>query len=331
MYYAMVAVSAVTPSLLLVWYFHARDRYPEPQGILWATFALGVVSIVPAGLIGLPIYFLMRGAEGFLRVAGIHAFLLAALPEELCKLGVLLGFSFRRRAFDEPMDGIVYGVVASLGFATLENIMYVWSGGMWMALGRAMTAVPMHAFLGAILGFYVGQARFEHGRRRRGLILKGLAIAILLHGAYDFPLMAVRRWAHQVDETGQSVSDTWGLLGLGALVVLGLAAAWAIHLVSRLRAEQSKRVPPVPTPIPVARLKRMRIMGLAQVLVGGLIAGFAGTVTLAVILGLLAGWISHAGAVEAIVGDLVLAILPGVLGLLLFTAGVRKLNRVPVI
>jgi uncharacterized membrane protein YeaQ/YmgE (transglycosylase-associated protein family) len=75
----------------------------------------------------------------------------------------------------------------------------------------------------------------------------------------------------------------------------------------------------------------MRIIGVAQVLVGGLIAGFGGTVTLAVIVGLLAGWISHAGADEAIVGDVVLGILPGVLGLLLFTAGVRRLNRVPVI
>ena len=82
------------------------------------------------------------------------------IPEETFKYLVLTRYSARHRAFDEPMDGIVYGAVASLGFAALENLLYVGSGDLGTAVARAATAVPGHAFTGAIMGYYVGQARF---------------------------------------------------------------------------------------------------------------------------------------------------------------------------
>ena len=92
----------------------------------------------------------------------------AAIPEEFVKLAILVGYNMRHHAFDEPMDGIVYGVVASLGFATLENMLFVFEGGISVAVSRAFTAVPLHAFVGAIMGYYVGRQgglRAEHTSR----------------------------------------------------------------------------------------------------------------------------------------------------------------------
>jgi len=122
--------------------------------------------------------------------SALEAFFVAAIPEEFFKLVVLLFYCMRKEAFDEPMDGIVYGVVASLGFAALENLLYVVDGGTGVAFSRAFTAVPLHAFLGAIMGYYVGQA-WKNPARRTALIVRGYGIAVLLHGVYDFPLMTM--------------------------------------------------------------------------------------------------------------------------------------------
>jgi RsiW-degrading membrane proteinase PrsW (M82 family) len=90
------------------------------------------------------------------------AFLSAAVPEEFFKWLIVVLYCARHKEFDEPMDGLVYGAVASLGFATFENVVYVWvsevstQAGLQVALARGLTAVPMHASLGAIMGYFVG-------------------------------------------------------------------------------------------------------------------------------------------------------------------------------
>jgi RsiW-degrading membrane proteinase PrsW (M82 family) len=109
---------------------------------------------------------------------------LAAIPEECFKFLVLRGYSSRRPSFDEPMDGVVYGAAASLGFATFENIIYVHAGGFWTALVRAFSAVPAHACDGALMGYCVGQARFNPERKRASWL--GLFVAIIFHGFYDY-------------------------------------------------------------------------------------------------------------------------------------------------
>ena len=167
------------------------------------------------------------------------AFVMAAFPEELFKYLVLTRYSARNPAFDEPMDGVVYGVTASLGFATLENILYVANGGLGVAITRAITAVPSHACLGAIMGYYVGQARFN--RQSSPPANRGLVIAIILHGLYDFPLMA----AHKISELAESgdpaaaaacLSESFLLLLFVGVVVFEFA--WTVKIVRRLRREQ---------------------------------------------------------------------------------------------
>ena len=122
MMFAFTAVSAIVPSFLLAWYFHSRDVYPEPQRVIWATFGLGVLSTIPVLLVDWPINHAIKTWFHGAYMGGVgDAFLMAAIPEEFFKFMVLYLYAARHEAFDEPMDGIVYGVIASLGFAAHFN------------------------------------------------------------------------------------------------------------------------------------------------------------------------------------------------------------------
>ena len=94
------------------------------------------------------------------------------------------GFLQPKTWFNEPFDGIVYAVMVSMGFAAVENVMYVLQGGMDVALVRAFSAVPAHATFGIIMGFFMGKAKFSKNRIMWNFT--GLMSAILFHGAYDF-------------------------------------------------------------------------------------------------------------------------------------------------
>jgi RsiW-degrading membrane proteinase PrsW (M82 family) len=237
--------AAVVPSLLLIWYFYSQDRFPEPRRVLLMTFFLGVLTTIPAGIVewilmsqvlpGLGLTNLMAG----LSMAGT-----AGATEEFFKWLVVILYCARNKEFDEPMDGIVYGVVASLGFATLENYIYVQvsppESMLMTALARAFTAVPCHAFLGAIMGYHVGQAWFGKGGRGLHLLLS-LVLPAVLHTLYDFPLMMLALPGEQ----DSPLWFLWLLLGLGTLVLMGI---WTMVLVRKLRAEQDKLPGPAPEP-----------------------------------------------------------------------------------
>ncbi len=116
------------------------------------------------------------------------AVVLAAVCEELPKWIAFL-FIYRWNEFDEPLDGVVYGVALALGFATVENVLCVARDGLGIGLLRALFAVPAHALFGAVMGFYFGRAKFGGGR---ALIAVALLAAVAFHGAYDFILQALR-------------------------------------------------------------------------------------------------------------------------------------------
>jgi RsiW-degrading membrane proteinase PrsW (M82 family) len=227
----LTACSAILPALLLLWFFSSRDRFPEPPKAIWTTFVLGVLTIIPAALIELALERAGYGLSG-LSSAVFKAFVVAAAVEELFKLSVLQAYSFRSRYFNETMDGIVYGAASGLGFATLENILYVLGpgGGIGVSALRAILSVPGHALWGAVLGFYAGSGRLC-GRPVTGS-LKGLAAAIALHGTYDVPVMLISSSPGTID-TGLGI--------LLIMVMLGVSAAgwvWVIRLCRRLRKEQ---------------------------------------------------------------------------------------------
>lgn len=234
---AFLAVSAIVPAMLLLWVFYKRDLNPEPRDVLLKTFLRGLLAAVQAALVGaIPFLFIKGTVANSVLAGGLAAFALAAFPEEFFKYRVLTRYSARQAAFDEPMDGVVYGATASLGFAALENLSYVIAGGWNVAIARALTAVPGHSCLGAIMGYYVGQPRFAPGwsfSPRRGLW-----VATLLHGLYDFPLLVFRR--SRVGFSAGTISEVWVGLGVVAtLLIFLIELVWTIRIVRRLRREQS--------------------------------------------------------------------------------------------
>lgn len=329
MIYAFLAVSAIVPSLLLIWYFRGRDVHREPAGVIWRVFWLGVLSVIPVLLIAVPLGWVVKAVGASPLAAGfLDAFFEAAIPEELCKLLVVWLYASRHREFDEPMDGIVYGAVASLGFATLENVLYTMSGGMGVAVARALTAVPCHASWGAIMGYYVGQARFGSGKRTRHWLLAFL-IPTVLHGLYDFPLLAL---AHMTGE-GELAAGQEGLaLALvgGALVMLVVSWVWTRKLTRRLRQQQladqaSGEAPLAPRPVgPAAPDSRSSIFAWILLLLGGALASGGGLILLGLALASLNGKVDPGDASEILMGGAILGVVPLALGLLMFRAGIKR-------
>jgi RsiW-degrading membrane proteinase PrsW (M82 family) len=119
-----------------------------------------------------------------------YAFFVVGLAEELSKFLFLRYNLFLRSEFDEPYDGITYAVMIAMGFATLENFMYVnrASNAYDVAWLRAFTAVPAHATFAIAMGYFTGLAKFNR-KKRFSYLIKGLIVAILMHGFYDFLLM----------------------------------------------------------------------------------------------------------------------------------------------
>jgi len=239
MIFQFIAVSAIVPSLLLIWYFYSRDVHREPAQVLWTVFGLGVASVIPVLAIALPVSILAKDAFENAYLTGLfEAFCEAAIPEELCKFMVVYLYASHHKECDEPMDGIVYGAVASLGFATLENVMYSMGGGLSVAVMRAFTAVPCHAFCGAIMGYYVGQAKFGAvGKSRKWLLFQAWLWPMLLHGLYDFPLLAVKTANEGGGLSGDKALPMMALLSL-TLVALIVLWVWAVVLTRKLHREQ---------------------------------------------------------------------------------------------
>lgn len=237
---AIALAAAILPPLLVLWIVYRHDVFPEPPQVVWACFLFGMLIVLPILAVAWPVMYI-----GQQLVAGSHplvlglmaAFLGAAIPEEFFKFLVLRFYAATHRAFNEPMDGIVYGVAVSLGFATLENLVYAVSFdfSLLVIVMRAITAIPMHAALGAIMGWYVARWRFGPANRGSSLLL-ALLVPILLHGLYDWPLLAAGfSRAEQPDDT-TSVFMLVSLLL--AFVVLAVMVRVVIRLMRQMRAVQ---------------------------------------------------------------------------------------------
>jgi len=176
---------ATAPGVAIALYIYLKDKHErEPIGLLIRAFLYGMLSTLLTLIISKPISSVIPIDKQSLGEQAIHAFLLVALIEEFSKFVFVRGVLYRDRNFNEPFDGIVYSVMVGMGFATLENILYVSEGGISTAFMRMFTAVPAHAAFAVLMGYYLGKAKFEH--RKIYYSLHALGIATLLHGIYDY-------------------------------------------------------------------------------------------------------------------------------------------------
>ena len=186
---------AVIPSIVLFIIIWRHDKVEkEPAKLLWALFFFGALTTVSAmilGQLGQAVVTSFIDEESMLFIL-IDNFLLTALIEEGGKFTVLKLKTWKHPAFNYTFDAVVYAVVASLGFATAENILYVGIYGIGNALVRALTAVPSHVTDAIFMGCYYGYAKFAESRgdirRRKHYMRLALIIPILTHGFYDFCL-----------------------------------------------------------------------------------------------------------------------------------------------
>ena len=149
----------ILPSLLIVTFFVKSDRFPEPTSQIIKIFMYGLFLCIPAFLINTELGNLYSNTG--VSEALISSFLSAAPVEEVLKFTVLYSLVYKMKDFNEPIDGIVYGVTVSLGFATLENIYYVYflsdyfdTTSQSLAVLRSFSAIPAHGIFGATMGYF---------------------------------------------------------------------------------------------------------------------------------------------------------------------------------
>lgn len=162
--------------LFIVFAIIYSDKFREPADLVIKTFFAGVIICFPAAELN---YLLIPSYEYSYR---------AGFTEETLKFLVLYFYIRPKSAFNEPMDAIVYGVIVSLGFATFENISYVYSGNFEvdsfsLAIMRAVSAIPMHATCGIIMGYFFGLYAFTHSKQ---FLIKSIIFPIGIHATYNF-------------------------------------------------------------------------------------------------------------------------------------------------
>jgi RsiW-degrading membrane proteinase PrsW (M82 family) len=234
---AAIVAAAIAPALLLLWLVVAADSRPEPPRVVGAAFILGALSI-----------FVLRYITGWLvpHIPVTHhpwlavdetALFIARIPEETLKIFIIAIIAFRVRAFDEPMDGVVYGTAVGLGFAAHENLGYLTHADDWqtLAIVRGLLTVPFHGALGAIAGAYIASARFggalgahrrEHWAHAR-LLLSAWLIPVVLHMLFDIPLLTLRRSLDHGHVTHFALQVMGLVVGFGTI---GIAVRLALRI-----------------------------------------------------------------------------------------------------
>ena len=162
--------------LFIVFAIIYSDRFREPTDLVIKTFFAGVIICFPAAELN---HLLIPSYEYSYR---------AGFTEEMLKFLVLYFYIRPKSAFNEPMDAIVYGVLVSLGFATFENITYVYQGNFEvdsfsLAITRAVSAIPLHATCGIIMGYFFGLYAFTHSKQ---FLIKSIILPIGIHAIYNF-------------------------------------------------------------------------------------------------------------------------------------------------
>ena len=176
---------ALAPAVVIALVMVNKDPKPEPKKWLWAAVGLGVLIcpvIFLLALTGYPIY-----ETDSLTDAILAAFVSAAIPEELLKFLCLYIIASRCKHFDEMFDGIVYAVCIGMGFAGLENILYLFGAeDEWISVGisRALMSVPMHYFFAIIMGAFFSLGWFDK-KNQKVYMSAALVLPIIVHGAYD--------------------------------------------------------------------------------------------------------------------------------------------------
>ena len=197
MLHGLLTLPIILPVVFWSIYHYHKDRHlPEPPVNLLLCFGFGVLAagLSKALYIGLGPVGLRFDASLLADTStlGLLAYSLLAIGpiEELAQLVPFLIFVRRFRAFDEPLDGIIYASFIALGYATVENLYYLDFLTPLEAAARGFAGPIVHILFASIWGFSIGCAHIA-GRSVWFAAARGFAIAAGLHGLYDFAVLQI--------------------------------------------------------------------------------------------------------------------------------------------
>lgn len=183
---------ATAPVIICLSYIYIRDKYEkEPFNLLIVGVIFGIIIAAPIVHAG---NFLMvfMPIGGMLLEAFYLSFVVSSFVEEFFKYIVLFFLVWKNKNLNERFDGIVYAVFISLGFAFIENLLFVFSddlGGKTTAINRAIFSIPAHALFGVAMGYHFAMAKFEPDKKLKHFILAFIS-PWLLHAVYNFILLS---------------------------------------------------------------------------------------------------------------------------------------------
>lgn len=193
----LILLTAVLPGVVLLFYVYRKDYMkPEPAKMLFKGVCYGFISLLLSLVVSLPLQALGvhdpygKGFSNIIR----EAFFGAALPEEMAKLFMLWLLLRKNKYFDEYFDGIVYAVCVGMGFASLENLMYLFENtDNWMNVGilRAFASIPGHFAFAVFMGYYYSLAHFGKSSKTKYLIL-ALLVPIIGHFLFDSFIFSIQ-------------------------------------------------------------------------------------------------------------------------------------------
>ncbi|MSQ08244.1 MAG: PrsW family intramembrane metalloprotease [Dehalococcoidia bacterium] len=189
-----ILISALAPGIFWLWFFlRGRSYRPNPRRLVAGTFFLGMVSVIPAGLIEFVLAPDVPDDIGASvgAAAGVM-FLVVGPVEELSKFFAVRLWAAKSLHFDEPLDGLVFAAAASLGFATAENVFYALQYGPEVMVVRGPLSTVAHVVFGSFWG--VALARAHLAPKRRDIIITGLLFAAGAHGVFNFAIVTGYWW-----------------------------------------------------------------------------------------------------------------------------------------
>ena len=199
----LILLAALAPIVFWLRFFYKRDKLnPEPKKLIIKAFIFGALMVIPAGLIESWIGYLIP-AEFIILV------IVAPIVEELLKFLGMKRSIGKHKAFDEPIDGIIYAAAVGLGFASVENIFYVreaYQTGMMgtVAIIRAIVTIPWHAIFAAMWGYAYSLVKFNKKLEKKHILFRWLVLGMGLHAGLNFLTQV----------------QIWGTVGMIGLVVL---------------------------------------------------------------------------------------------------------------
>ena len=199
---------ALAPVAIILWYIYKKDVHKEPSWQLAKSIIFGALAIIPVAIVELCIedWFPtdMMSVNSFPQLF-INTFIAVALVEELFKWFVVMKINYNNKQFDETYDAIVYCVFVSLGFAAIENLIYIFTdlinegvvASLYTASLRFVTSIPGHAFFSIFMGYCISFAKMAQTKKNKSqekiFLFASVMIPSIIHCLYDFFIISEMR------------------------------------------------------------------------------------------------------------------------------------------